>query len=529
MPIDPTSIGVEIGVVLSRSSSSLAPILLRRDVEVNVREEDLAIIVDETLKGYYMFGVIRWITRHEPFLRQGAHNIYVEYPEALTRDLVMPFSNAYIEIYGAFCDERELCGGQGFTANTYAPHPSSRVYKVRDAEVFTKYLAVKTPIHVGNHKYTGWRLPLDPYWLPYHVGVFGATGTGKSRLVAGLVTTAAKRGYSFIIFDHTGVDYAPAASRENIPVVPASRIKIPVIVLGQLLSELMGVSGNLRDYVEAAVICHDMLVSGKASTVEDCLRSLITPVEKEARTAKGKPKSLVGYVEKEQHKNRPTWSKRDFIETLINVTSRLGGRDTTIIKLKFLAENYIPDYVLTRMENRTISPTEIIELAKREGIVVVDLSSEQEIEVKRSIVSIIAREGWKRIFEADGQYAGLQLGIVVDEAQNYACEYCGMAGKELETIAREGRKWGYFLVVASQRIARDIRPGIRSNLGTVFFSRLQATGDLQELSGYLDLGRLSESSLAMLASREFFIAGLMNPLRRPILLRIDEIKGLKRP
>ncbi|HIQ56387.1 MAG TPA: hypothetical protein EYH59_06925 [Pyrodictium sp.] len=78
-------------------------------------------------------------------------------------------------------------------------------------------------------------------------------------------------------------------------------------------------------------------------------------------------------------------------------------------------------------------------------------------------------------------------------------------------------------MVASQRIARDIRPGIRGNLGTVFFSRLQSRNDLQELAGYLDLGRVTEASLAMLSRREFYVAGLMNPLRRPLLLRVDEV------
>jgi len=54
--------------------------------------------------------------------------------------------------------------------------------------------------------------------------------------------------------------------------------------------------------------------------------------------------------------------------------------------------------------------------------------------------------------------------------------------------------------------------------------KLQSTGDLQELAGYLDLGRVTEASLAMLGSREFYVAGLMNPLRRPILLRVDRVE-----
>ena len=161
-----------------------------------------------------------------------------------------------------------------------------------------------------------------------------------------------------------------------------------------------------------------------------------------------------------------------------------------------------------------------MEAARSGETVVLDMSDEQDIGGKRAIMASVVMAAWDLVWE---EMKPVNIGLVVDEAQNYACEYCGDSGRALETVAREGRKWGLFLIVASQRVSRDIRPGVRSNLGTVFFSRLQATGDLQELSGYLDLGRVSEASLAMLGRREFYVAGLMNPLRRPLVLRVDEV------
>ncbi|MEM4129414.1 MAG: ATP-binding protein, partial [Thermoproteus sp.] len=79
------------------------------------------------------------------------------------------------------------------------------------------------------------------------------------------------------------------------------------------------------------------------------------------------------------------------------------------------------------------------------------------------------------------------------------------------------------VVLASQRIAGDIDPSIRANLGTVFFSRLTAPTDLKEISAYLDLADVNEGVLTQLQPREFFVAGLMNPLRKPILLKIREV------
>ena len=87
MPLDLSSNGREIGVVLSGASAGLAPVVLRRDAELDVREEDLVLIRDSRIEDYYMLGVLRWVTRYEPFLRRGVHNVYVEYPEALYTDM----------------------------------------------------------------------------------------------------------------------------------------------------------------------------------------------------------------------------------------------------------------------------------------------------------------------------------------------------------------------------------------------------------------------------------------------------------
>jgi len=96
VPIALPRVAEEVGIVLSGASASMAPIALRRDRELRVLEEDLVLLVDPRLENYYMLGVVRWITRYEPFLRRSIHNIYVEHPDALDTEVVMPFSNAYV-------------------------------------------------------------------------------------------------------------------------------------------------------------------------------------------------------------------------------------------------------------------------------------------------------------------------------------------------------------------------------------------------------------------------------------------------
>jgi len=515
LPIALPRIAEEVGIVLSGASTSMAPIALRRDRELRVLEEDLVLLADPRLENYYMLGVVRWITRYEPFLRRSIHNIYVEHPDALDTEVVMPFSNAYVEIYAGICDEGPVCNGRkGLVNNVYAPTPGSKVFKLIDAEPITKYLTVSKPISIGVHKYSKWRIPLDTEWLNYHVGVFGATGTGKSRLILRMMNELTRKGYNLIVFDHSGVDYTPFATRLGGTVIKASEIRIEPQIFASILSRLTGVQGQQRDAIEIAAMCYTMNVyksnggSSERYNSEEC-------------------REITGQISKQQGLSRFARSSEEpgardeFLELLKAVALRLNLRSTSIIKLRLLTRLSVPEHVFESLKARKIEPLEVVNTALRERLVVIDMSGEQDIEVKRGILASIASAAWELIAE---RREPIDLGLVVDEAQNYACEYCGEAGRALETIAREGRKWKYFIIVASQRVARDIRPGVRSNLGTVFFSKLQATGDLQELAGYLDLGRVTEASLAMLGRREFYVAGLMNPLRRPLLIHVDSVE-----
>ena len=516
-------IGVEVGVVLSGASAGLAPIMLRRDRELEVREEDLVLIRDDRLEGYYMLGVVRWVTRHEPFLRRNTHNIYAEHPDALDSELVMPFSNAYVEIYGGLCDQgSSVCeDGKGLVSNVYAPTPGSRVYRLVDASPLTGYLGVdpERAVSVGVHKYTKWRLPLDTRWVPYHIGVFGATGTGKSRLVQRLVKELARSGYGVIVFDHSGVDYAPRAEALGARVVKSSEIRINPLVFASTVSRYLSLTGQQRDAVELAAMCFAMRIytesGGEGYESEECSEAL------DARFAR-RSRGLHSFTQQRGGEGGAERSVRDrFLEeALAPVAARFNMRDATLAKLRLMIKLVVPRSVFEALPGRRLEPRDIVGEAASGKTVIIDMSDEQDIEVKRAIIASVARAAWELIWE---RMEPVNIGLVVDEAQNYACEYCGESGRALETVAREGRKWGLFLVVASQRVSRDIRPGVRSNLGTVFFSRLQATGDLQELSGYLDLGRVTEASLAMLGRREFYVAGLMNPLRRPLLLQVDEV------
>jgi len=214
------------------------------------------------------------------------------------------------------------------------------------------------------------------------------------------------------------------------------------------------------------------------------------------------------------------WDKALFTKHLVDSMRGLGARDSTVEKARLFIDYFIEPEFFEELNKRVTQPIDIVNEALKSNLVVIDLSLDPELVVKQAIIADVIDSAWRLVKE---RREPLDLVFVIDEAQNYVPENeWTICGDVIETTAREGRKWGLSLVIASQRIARDVRASVRANLGTVFFSRLSAQGDLREIAAYMDLADVSESTLAQLGTREFYVAGLMNPLRRPLLIRVRD-------
>jgi len=125
------------------------------------------------------------------------------------------------------------------------------------------------------------------------------------------------------------------------------------------------------------------------------------------------------------------------------------------------------------------------------------------------------------------------LNIIVDEAHNILSEKSDREAEQwkdyrletFEEIIKEGRKFGVFLTVASQRPA-DISPTIISQLHNYFLHRLINNEDINAVKqtiSYLD--RVSFESLPMLPTGTCILAGLVATL--PIVLDVGEIRPSK--
>ncbi|MFN7105369.1 MAG: ATP-binding protein [Pyrobaculum sp.] len=449
----------EIGIVVSGVTIGSIPVQIYRAAERYALEEQLVGVVDREREDEIIVGFLRKITKLEPVIKDKVRTPYVDKPEMMDQGVLLPYTSAIVKPYISI-KEGKVC------EVSHVATPGSRVYLL-DPPILQDVFRGDYS-HVGFHKYSLWPPPLDINYVTHHVGVFGATGMGKSRLVRALINEIASRGFKVVVFDHTGVDYAPYYPT----VVRSSEVKIPPNVLASVLAKVAQLSWQTYgDYLEIATMTY-----------------------------------------------KSNWSKKSFIDHVRGTMRRLGARDATMEKMELYLK-LVDDAFFEELNNRTKTPEDILSIENTP--VVIDLSYDTDLSVKQAIVATVIEAAWE---EVKRQKTPKKMVFIIDEAQNYAPQTWTISKDAIETTVREGRKWGLSIVLASQRIVGDIDPSIRANLGTIFFSRLSAPTDLREISMYLDLADVNESVLAQLQPREFFVSGLMNPLRKPILIKVRDVE-----
>jgi len=538
-----------VGVVGSGSTTTYAPVIVWDRYEHLAKEEQL-VIVDDERRGIKYLGVLRGAKRHEPFLNAFRRTSYVDNPD-LAEMGTLPHTSVYAALIGVIGRGGEGGEGASLTEVQLPPNPGSKVYVVESPDDLGVRLG--EGLVVGTHKYSGVEVPLNPSWLPYHLAVVGATGTGKSRLVKALVDEILGRtGYRVIIFDHTGMDYVryyPAR------VVRASRVVLDVALITDLMLEKTGLNPTTYEpYLLISTLYY--LFKALPKDVRDEVFGAGEGEGRAGRPDAGKARmggglsqyglsapqgrddrvtldDMMEGIDKLNYsalleavaKHRVVWDKAGFKSAVSEVAEFLRGRNVESVKIRLgvAVDVKLGDAFFKSLSGRDLLPSDIVDEVLRERLVVVDLSTEDTV-VRRYVVAAVINELWRRIGESREP---VDTVVVIDEAHNYACRFCGEAGKAVGRIAREGRKWGLGVVLVTQRII-DLDPEVRGNINTWFFSKLQTPSDFNELKGYMNLAWITEQSLAILGRREFYVAGLMNPLKIPVLLKVREVSDPER-
>ncbi|HVQ43394.1 MAG TPA: ATP-binding protein [Candidatus Saccharimonadia bacterium] len=147
---------------------------------------------------------------------------------------------------------------------------------------------------------------------------------------------------------------------------------------------------------------------------------------------------------------------------------------------------------------------------------IIDLKN-VNLEVKKIIPLLICKTNYDNQKEKRETDKNNSLNIIIDEAHNILSENSSREAESwkdyrletFEEIIKEGRKFGVFLTIASQRPS-DISPTIISQLHNYFIHRLMNDNDLWAINkavSYLD--KLSFDSISNLSIGCCFIAGQM--------------------
>ena len=197
--------------------------------------------------------------------------------------------------------------------------------------------------------------------------------------------------------------------------------------------------------------------------------------------------------------------------------------------------------VINRLRGESADLDKVIDFEKNESIfqgkdknfAVIDLNEVNQ-NIKKKIPLLISQIEYQnhKIDRKDNKKK--YLNIIIDEAHNILSDNSSRESEtwkdyRLETfeeIIKEGRKFGVFLTIASQRPS-DISDTIISQLHNYFLHRLVNEKDILAIGrtvSYLD--KISFESLPILPTGSCILAGLSAQI--PVIIDVDEIdKGLE--
>lgn len=168
------------------------------------------------------------------------------------------------------------------------------------------------------------------------------------------------------------------------------------------------------------------------------------------------------------------------------------------------------------------------------NVEVIDLKN-VDLEIKKVIPLLICKTNYDEQKNRRDVHDKNSLHIIIDEAHTILSENSNRESESwkdyrldtFEEIIKEGRKFGVFLTIASQRPS-DISPTIISQLHNYFIHRLMNENDLKAINkavSYLD--KLSFDSISNLSVGCCFIAGQLTKF--PLSLKVSILDEKIRP
>ncbi|MCC6029909.1 MAG: DUF87 domain-containing protein [Candidatus Korarchaeum sp.] len=464
-----------IGRVADGSSDTSASVILLKGLEREVRAESLVLIKNGESD---VLGILRRGLGRNEFLSRSSYRPEVAYlrhgGEPSAAKEVYSFD---IIIIGEVVDGK-VRGNRKIIA------PGSPVYIFDDEnplELFIAKSAKKLSWMRAHVEGKDWLVPADAFYIPYHVGVFGSTGSGKSYFTRHvLIPFYVQNGYRAIVLDWSGEDYAPHFG-------------------GISMREIASDESSILDYISGIT---EGFYRNEAirSAFEEFLQGWAEFVR--GRSESELYEELKKFVQESLRKiSREDW-RRSAERAFQRVFRRIRPEDLS----PFMGE---------------IGVSEIIDSGQ---VTVIDMSGFSN-EAKLSLFLSLAEELKRRMVRGQRMY----IALIIDEAPQY-CPYRPegiqlRATEEIKNLAALGRKHRLNITLIAQGIAGEIgiNAAIRRNLNTNFYGRLHPLDAAGEGGAKEWLGPygITPDYLLTLEEGRFYFSGAMNPSPVPLLITFE--------
>jgi len=480
-----------IGRIADGATETSARVILVKGKEKEVLSESLVIVHNGDDPNFRILGVLREGLGKNEFLSYTSYRPEVAY----TRHGGQP--SGAREVYSFSVRPIGVITDSGIDSNKSIIQPRSPVYLLEERENPMEFLArgidvLWVDMYMEGHP--SWKVPVNRFFIPYHIGVYGSTGSGKSWFARFLlVPLYIKAGFKILILDWSGTDYAPFyAENPNSEVVRITEIAIEEEAL---MSYFKNKTSKFldNDHVEGAF---DEFVEGWASKVRE------TRGERE-------PEKLL-YDKLKKH-----------VENAIQrVESRWRGSAERAARRAF--RKLKPEDLKPVIGSLTVE--ELLQKLREKDVVVVDMGGVLG-EAKLGFYISLS----KYLYELMEAGEDLNLAILIDEAPQYApWDPKGIQAESSEmtkNLAALGRKRMLSLTLIAQGIRGEIgiNAAVRRNLNTHFFGRIHpldaaGEGGAQE---WLSPFGISPNHLLQLRPGLFYFSGAMNPSPTPLLITYD--------
>ena len=479
----------KIGIVASGSTVIDADVLLNEGEEKNVKAEDLVIIKNEN--GNKIMAVCRTAVGNNDNLRAIGFSPGIAYAR-LGRH-----PSTAKEYYMFTLDVLGDVSSSKLEQNKTVIAPASDVIIFEEADNPMKNLGQREGEEnegIGYYKgHSNWTIPTVARFIPYHIGVFAVTGAGKSLLTRHEIIPFLQRAsYNLIIIDWKGSDYAPHFKAK--------------LTIGDLALD----DDSVVEYLSAAMN-HFGYYIGTYADKNPIKLALETIIYKGDWRKIQTPPELKTFLEKEVQQEIESSGDKEFYAKRNVAKFKRHLAKTTEQQLKNVMG--------------TVKPEEIVKLARKEHVAVVDISAGGKDE-KLSIFLTIANHLRKMMQEKQT----LKIALVIDEGPQY-CPFMPRGKEALTTEAISelcalGRSYNLCIVLLSQGISGEIgvNAAIRRNLNTQFIGKIHPL-DMEEAKRLLAQGKIEDKSLTLLPEGDFYFIGKMNPSPVPLLIHFDLPSG----